>query len=309
MLRESQRAFSTEQILSPTRWTMSVGAVTAGTTSRTSISNAMRMKATASCGVADCTCSRPNCSRSCGSPFRVGAKRSAPSPLPQRATHAFQIHRLFELLACRLAPRPVICRLFLDLCSAQDEASRPFGVGRREEDRHRASFGDAHQDRGLRAHGVQDRAHVVHPLLERADADAVGQAHAAFVEQDEPREGSEPFASPAVIAHLPEHLEIGDRAGHEDEVERSVSEHLIGDVDVAVRRVLDRRSAHCTETRTVSQLVARPSGPHSTRSSLDPNVARRRFEANRHAGPHRSDREFRSARRSRSRAAPSSLRR
>ena len=32
---------------------------------------------------------------------------------------------------------------------------------------------------------VEDRAHVVHPLLERADLHPVGEAHAALVEEDE----------------------------------------------------------------------------------------------------------------------------
>src|SRR5947209_8403558 len=39
---------------------MSVGTLTLGTTLRTSISNAIRMNATASGGLAPCVCSRPN---------------------------------------------------------------------------------------------------------------------------------------------------------------------------------------------------------------------------------------------------------
>jgi hypothetical protein len=50
--RASQRAFSTWQIWSPTRCSTSVGVVIVGTTWRTSISNAIRMNATASCGLA-----------------------------------------------------------------------------------------------------------------------------------------------------------------------------------------------------------------------------------------------------------------
>ena len=48
MRRASKRAFSTWQTASSVRWMMSVGTFTVGVTSRTSISNAICMNATAS---------------------------------------------------------------------------------------------------------------------------------------------------------------------------------------------------------------------------------------------------------------------
>src|SRR5262249_60715897 len=68
----------------------------------------------------------------------------------------------------------------------------------------------------------------------------------------------------AVLPKVPEHLEVRDGAGHDNEVDRAVADRLVCEVDVAVGRVPDRRRVHGTRTRTDSQLVARPSSPHST---------------------------------------------
>ena len=63
-----------------------LGGVAKPAGSRTSISKAIRMKASASCGLADWTCGRPNHSRSCRSSLRLGARYAALRPSPQRAT-------------------------------------------------------------------------------------------------------------------------------------------------------------------------------------------------------------------------------
>ena len=77
----------------------------------------------------------------------AGREVSAPRPLPQRETTLSMSIALLELLARRLAPRPVVRRLLLHLCAAEHERPRPLGIGRREEDRHRPALGDAHQRR------------------------------------------------------------------------------------------------------------------------------------------------------------------
>jgi len=62
------------------------------------------------------------------------------------------------------------------------------------QDRHRATFRDAEKCGLFGTDGVHHGPHVVHPFLERADLDAVGESHASLVEHHEPRERGEPLA-------------------------------------------------------------------------------------------------------------------
>lgn len=82
----------------------------------------------------------------------------------------------------------------------------------------------------------RDRTHIVHPQLERWQAlvrHAVGEAGAAFVEQDQARERREPPQKVRVLGHLPALLDIRDPARNPDQVERPLPDNLIGDVDLA----------------------------------------------------------------------------
>ena len=106
-------------------------------------------------------------------------------------------------------------------------------------------------------------ADVVHAFLERAEAHAVREAHAALVEQDAAgRRRRAASQRRRYSGMLPEDLEVRERPHRHHEVERPLADDLVSDVDVAAARVPDRR-AHGTGTRTDSQLVARPSLPHS----------------------------------------------
>ena len=118
---------------------------------------------------------------------------------------------------------------------------------------------------------------------------------------------SEPFAEAAVVRSVvPEHVEVGDRAGRR---RRGRSGRRRRPGRRCGRRRLPRTelaSAHGTETRT--DLAARRAavGAALDEDALDPHVARRRLEAHRHAGAHLPGSRARPARRSRSRAVPSS---
>ena len=200
--RARKRPFSTWQMLSPTRCRTSVGTWTAETTSRTSMSNAMRMNAIASPGVADIICSRPNhsCVRSgFGSSGKEVARREPFAPALGQ-----QCHQRLELLRRGLAPGPVVRFRLLDLGAHEQQRLDPLRVGRREDHRHRPAFGDAQQHGALRAGGVQHRPRVVHAVVERADARPLGEAHPPLVEQDQPRERRELLAEAAVGRVLPE---------------------------------------------------------------------------------------------------------
>jgi hypothetical protein len=107
-------------------------------------------------------------------------------------------------------------------------------VGGGEEHRHRASLGDPEDRRALAAGGVHHRLQVVHRLLQgRRPPGPVGEALLALVEDDEPRERGEATeeAGDRGISHV--HLHVGDETGDEDEVERALPVHLVGDADPA----------------------------------------------------------------------------
>lgn len=64
----------------------------------------------------------------------------------------------------------------------------------------------------------------------------------ALVEQDQPRERRKPLQEPCITFVFPVQIEIGNEAWHEDEIERSLAGHLIGDPHIAAASVsgLDR---------------------------------------------------------------------
>ena len=64
----------------------------------------------------------------------------------------------------------------------------------------------------------------------------------SLVEADEPRERREPFEEGRVARLFPVELEVAGKPGDEDEVERPVTRHLVGDRDVAALRIANRAS-------------------------------------------------------------------
>ena len=112
----------------------------------------------------------------------------------------------------------------------------------------RPTVRESDEQRPLASHGVQHRAEVVDPLLDRRQAvpaHAVGETRAAVVEADHPAEPAEPLGEghhdgqPVVL------LELGDERPDQHEVDAAArAEHLVGDVDVAVLRVADVVDGH-----------------------------------------------------------------
>ena len=96
------------------------------------------------------------------------------------------------------------------------------------------------QRSALGADRLEDRADVVHPLLEGRQlgvGDAVGEPRAALVEEDEAREGGEALEEVHHRRLLPHHLDVRDPARHIDEVARTVARDLVRDVEVPAARV------------------------------------------------------------------------
>jgi len=129
--------------------------------------------------------------------------------------------------------------------SPQDERGSAFGVAGSEQRRHRAAVAGAEEDNPFRAERVEDGGEVVHALLQRPDpGSSIGKAHAALVEQDQPRRLGEALVEGDEFGHLPRVLEVGDDPRHDHEVERSRADGLVGDEEVAGSRVLDVRAVH-----------------------------------------------------------------
>ena len=74
--------------------------------------------------------------------------------------------------------------------------------------------------------------------------DRVGHARAALVEHDQPRERRQPAQEMGQPRLLPGHLHMRDEARHQDQVDRAVADHLVGDADRTALRVLRLRSGH-----------------------------------------------------------------
>ena len=108
------------------------------------------------------------------------------------------------------------------------------GIGRGEQGAHRRTLGVAEQRGARRSDLAHDRVQIVHALFERDRAgDAIRQALPPFVERDDTREFGEPPQPVRVAGEFVSKLDMGDDAGHDDQINRALADRLIGDVDVA----------------------------------------------------------------------------
>ena len=115
-------------------------------------------------------------------------------------------------------------------------------MGRGEERGRRARLGRADDHGALRADRVHNHLQVVDaPLQYRYVGDAVRQAGAALVEEDQPRERREPLEEVRGRGLFPPELDVRDEARDEDEIAPCVAERLVRDVDVVRHRVARRR--------------------------------------------------------------------
>ena len=122
--------------------------------------------------------------------------------------------------------------------AADDERCRPLRIGRREQDAHRPALRQAVKGGSPRSDGVHHGSDVVHAGLEaRGAADRIGHAGAALVEPDQPRERPQVGQEVRKARKRPLQLHMGDKTGDEDEIERPVTDQLIGDVYVAAQRI------------------------------------------------------------------------
>ena len=80
--------------------------------------------------------------------------------------------------------------------------------------------------------------HIFHAFLESAGTHPIGESHAALVEADQAAERGELFAESPIAGLLPEDIEMRHGTATEHHVERTVTVHLVGDVDVPILGVV-----------------------------------------------------------------------
>ncbi len=118
-------------------------------------------------------------------------------------------------------------------------------VCRGVQDRHQPALRDPEQDGLPRVDRVENRAHVVHLLLERGQLErAIGQARTARIEHHEAREAAKAPQERGVCRQLPLVIEVAEDPLREQEVARSGPEGLVGEMDAAVAGVGDLGRVH-----------------------------------------------------------------
>ena len=120
----------------------------------------------------------------------------------------------------------------------QDELRHAFRIGRGKQYTHGGAFGEAHDDRALRADAIHDRANVIHALLKRRRARyPIGQSLASFVERDHAGKCRQAPQEGGIAGQFVRELDMRYKAGDHHDVDGPGAHHLVGDVDVAAERI------------------------------------------------------------------------
>ena len=147
----------------------------------------------------------------------------------------------------------------------QRQRRHPLGVGRREHDRHRTTLGHPVERGPLEPRGVHDRADVVHPILDAAEADgAVREPRSPLVEHDHPRVLTT-ILELLRDRQVPHQVQVRHEPGHDDDVDaRAVL--AVRDREVAALRVLHLGSEHYRPFQTGVRFSAKAATPSAASS-------------------------------------------
>ena len=119
----------------------------------------------------------------------------------------------------------------------EHELTAALRVGRGQQHRDEAADLDGEDRRALGTGRVQDRDHVGHLGLEIGYAigwHGIRQTGPATVEVDQPGEPAQPTQEARVLGDFPDELDVVDPVVDEEEVDRTVADDLVGEMDVAV---------------------------------------------------------------------------
>jgi hypothetical protein len=107
----------------------------------------------------------------------------------------------------------------------------PVRVRRSEQQTERTPLGDAEQHRSLGFGGVEHGAQVRHTLLERRyRRHGIGQPGAGLVVHDHPRERRKALVEARDLGVAPLYVDVRDEARDDDEVDRAITEDLVGNL-------------------------------------------------------------------------------
>src|SRR5262245_35529018 len=110
---------------------------------------------------------------------------------------------------------------------------------RGEQETHRPPLGRPEEAGALGPGSIHDGADIVHPVFERRDRYvAIGETGATLVEANEPSERREPFEETNRVGVFPRVLEVRQKSGYVDDVDRTTANDLIRDANVAAQGVL-----------------------------------------------------------------------
>src|SRR5215467_8172895 len=123
--------------------------------------------------------------------------------------------------------------------AVQNQRRRALRVRRCEQRAHRPAFGCPENRSAFRTDRVHHGTNVVHSLFQRRDwYAAIGEARPTFVEPDESGDRCEPFHEVGITGFVPVVFEIGYEPWYVNQIEWPLSDHLVGDVEIAAARIL-----------------------------------------------------------------------
>ena len=120
------------------------------------------------------------------------------------------------------------------------ETQGAFRVRRREQRTHERALESGPEHRAVGAGGVHHRSDVVHPDLERGHAgDGIRQPGPSLVEHEEATVGRKVDDVTDEKGLVPGRQQVTHGSPDEDEIGRTLSDHLVRDADVSALRVPD----------------------------------------------------------------------
>ena len=115
-------------------------------------------------------------------------------------------------------------------------------IGGRKQNGEWRALRDPEQGGLLDASRVHHRTQIVHAHVEtREFADAIGSAGTSLVEGDDARVARKARQEASEVGLVPVVLDVRHEARHQNKVDRTVAERLVGNVDVSAPGVLRNR--------------------------------------------------------------------
>ena len=109
------------------------------------------------------------------------------------------------------------------------------GIGRGEQQAHRAALADTEQGRSFRSHRVQDRMHIFHALLKWRNANhRVRQARAPLVVENQPAHRRKTPHERGAERISPAKIEMRHESGHHQDVDGTITNDLVRNVHVSI---------------------------------------------------------------------------